>query len=87
MSQTCPSITRTIAGAPSPATFQDTVEQLSIALQHVGETTVDRLYELTDYWFVQRKDFNSALDVLKRANLLEFHEDRVVWVGPTGEGA
>ncbi|MFT5130739.1 MAG: hypothetical protein ACI8W8_004370 [Rhodothermales bacterium] len=83
MNKTCPSITRTIEGAPSPATFQDTVEQLSIALRHVEETTVDRLYELTDYWFVQRKDFNSALDVLKRANLLEFHEDKVVWTGPT----
>ena len=85
MSKTCPSITRTIQGAPSPATFQDTVEQLSIALRHVGETTVDRLYELTSYWFFERKDFNSALDVLKRADVLVFREDKAIWTGPVDE--
>ena len=82
MTKTCPAITRTIVGAPSPVTFQDSAEQLSIAIRHVGATTADRLFELTNYWFVERKDFAAALAVLERVSLVACEAGKVSWIGP-----
>jgi hypothetical protein len=83
MSKLCPSITRTIVGAPAPATFQDAVEQLSLAISHVRSTTADRLFEITSYWFSERKQFLSALDILIRAELVEREGSELRWIGPS----